>query len=151
MSCVLGDAILWFSKKIPCLAGKFWIAAVQTDHFRFSLISRDLNEKSQKFKRHLFRCLVFKGDTIFWFSKSIIFGGKIQTCRRTDWPFPIFPHILRTKWDTYLKNLKGMFSGFVLVGDTILWLSKNDHIWRENPKLPPYRLTISNISSYLEI
>ena len=44
--CVLGDTFLSFKKAISSLAGKSKMAAVQTDHFRFSLIARQLDNIS---------------------------------------------------------------------------------------------------------
>ena len=52
----------------------------------------------------------------------------------------------------YLKKLNGICSGFVFARKhNSLIFKKNYPVWRENPKLPPYRVTISDFSSYLEI
>ena len=82
-------------KKIFCLAGKFKMAAVQMDHFRFSLISRELDEISKKIKRHLLRFRMCKVTHFFGFQKISCLAG--------------------------------------------------------NSKLPPHRLTISDVFSYLKI
>ena len=79
----------------------------------------------------------------FDFQKNILFGGKIQNDHRTDSPSPIFPHISRTRWDI-LKFQTASVHVSYLLGDTIRWFSKTYHVLRENQRLPPYRLTISD-------
>ena len=63
--------------------------------------------------------------------------------------FPIFPHISRSKWDILKISTAFVQVSFVLC-NTIPWFSKEYPVWRENPKWPPHRLTISDFPSYLE-
>jgi len=72
-------------KRVSCLAGNFKMAAEQTVHFRFSLISRELDEISKKIKRLLFRFSIFWMTHFFDFQNNILFGGKFQNDRlQTD-------------------------------------------------------------------
>ena len=68
---------------------------------------------------------------------------EIQNCRRTDWPFPIFPHISRSIWD--IINFQTVFvQESCVLSETFHWFSKKNPVWRENPKWPPHRLTVSD-------
>ena len=59
------------------------MAAVQIDHFRFSLISRELDEISKKIKRQMFRFRILKVTECFDFQKSPVWR-EIQNCHRAD-------------------------------------------------------------------
>ena len=91
------------------------------------------------------------GDTILWFSKAYPIWRE-----NSKWPpykltISGFSSYLEN-YMRYLKKLNGICSGFVFARKhNSLIFKKNYPVWRENPKLPPYRVTISDFSSYLEI
>ena len=95
-----GDRVLWFWKTYPVLReiGRTYLR-MDWPFPIFPHISRTL-WYILKIQTTSVYASCFLGDTSLWFWKTYPVLRKIEhTHLLNDWPFPIVPHISRSKWD----------------------------------------------------